>query len=351
VASNAGCGAPVTTDPVNVKITNSPSASFTAPANACAGQNVEFKSTTSNLDPATTAFYKWNFGDAKSSIEKDPKHIYTGAGSFSVTLTVSYANNACANTSPAAPIIITTPSMSVAITTPGNKTEMCEGETLILQATAGFDTYTWSTGATTSSIEVSEAGNYSVEATGSGCTLTASKEISVIDAPFVTIVATPEKINEGETAQLTATGLDTYTWEPAESLSDPTAPNPVAQPPSTTIYTVTGIGTNGCKGTGTFTLQVTGEPIVNKLNPHNFFSPNNDGSNEQWQVDNILTYTQCGIVIYDEKGVKVFDAKPYHNDWNGTFNGKALPDGVYFYIIRCDGEEGTPRAGSITVLR
>ena len=68
-------------------------------------------------------------------------------------------------------------------------------------------------------------------------------------------------------------------------------------------------------------------------------------------VENILNYPQCSVTIYDDKGVRVYDAKPYNNDWDGTFRGKQLPDGVYYYIIRCDGEENNPRSGSITVLR
>src|SRR5436190_18192722 len=70
-----------------------------------------------------------------------------------------------------------------------------------------------------------------------------------------------------------------------------------------------------------------------------------------WVVDHIVDFPQCAVSIYDDKGVKVFSAKPYGNDWNGTFNGKNLPDGVYFYVIRCDGEENSPRTGSITLIR
>jgi gliding motility-associated-like protein len=87
------------------------------------------------------------------------------------------------------------------------------------------------------------------------------------------------------------------------------------------------------------------------LKPGNFISPNNDGPNELWVVENIQTYPQCGIAIYDDKGVRVYEAKPYQNNWDGTFNGKRLPDGVYYYIIRCDGEESVPRSGSITLIR
>jgi gliding motility-associated-like protein len=68
-------------------------------------------------------------------------------------------------------------------------------------------------------------------------------------------------------------------------------------------------------------------------------------------ITRIEEFSQCGVSIYDDKGVKVYESKPYNNDWDGTFKGKKLPDGVYYYIIRCDGEEGKPRTGSITVLR
>jgi gliding motility-associated-like protein len=98
-------------------------------------------------------------------------------------------------------------------------------------------------------------------------------------------------------------------------------------------------------------LEVKGEAIVDKLHPSNMISPNGNIKNQIWNVDKILDYPQCNVAIYDDKGIKVFESKPYNNDWNGTFNGKKLPDGVYYFVIRCDGEESKPRSGSITLLR
>ena len=121
---------------------------------------------------------------------------------------------------------------------------------------------------------------------------------------------------------------------------------------TTTSYTVKGSAAGfTCLGIGTIQVTVKGEPIVNKLTPAKFFSPNQDDKNPVWQVQNITDFPQCGVSIYDDKGVKVYEAKPYLNDWDGTFNGQKLPDGVYYYVIRCDGEENKPRTGSITVLR
>jgi gliding motility-associated-like protein len=151
--------------------------------------------------------------------------------------------------------------------------------------------------------------------------------------------------------QLAAMGLESYSWTPIETLSDPTLPNPVAIPTSSTSYTVTGKDVNNCQGEATVEVSVKGESIVKKLLPQNFFSPNNDSTNPYWKVEKIDEYPQCEVLIFDDKGVKVFNAKPYMNDWDGSFNGARLPDGVYYYIIRCEGEESVPRSGSITLLR
>ncbi|HEY9008962.1 MAG TPA: FG-GAP-like repeat-containing protein [Ohtaekwangia sp.] len=348
-ASNAGCSVNIETAPVTVSVASSITAAFTAPASACAGQNVKFTNT-STSDASATTFYSWNFGDGKTSADKEPEHIFTTATSYNVALTVSYKDNACANTV-TVPITITT-APPVAITNPSDTYTFCEGSPLLLEVNGSFTSYTWSTGASTSSIEVTTAGTYTVDVTASnGCVLTASRTVQTLPATLVVASATPDQINEGESSQLSASGLDNYTWEPAETLSNATIANPVATPLVTTTYTVKGLDSNGCQGSGTVVVKVASEAIVNKLKPGNFISPNNDGPNELWVIENIQGYPQCGIVIYDDKGVKVFDAKPYQNNWDGTFNGKKLPDGVYYYIIRCDGEEGVPRAGSITLIR
>jgi gliding motility-associated-like protein len=348
-AGNTGCSVNIETAPVKVTITTTITANFSAPATACANQKVKFTNG-STSDASVTTFYNWNFDDGKTSTEKDPEHIFTSANTYDVTLTVSYAGNSCAETK-TIPITITA-APAVSITNPSNDYTFCEGATLLLQVNGTFTGYAWSTGATTSSIEVSEEGTYSVDVTATnGCVLTASRIVETLPAPSVIVTATPPQINEGESSQLTASGLENYSWEPAETLSQSSIANPVATPLATTAYKVTGLDANGCEGTATIEVKVAGDAIVTKLKPGNFISPNNDGPNELWVVENIMTYPQCGITIYDEKGVKVFEAKPYQNNWDGTFNGKKLPDGVYYYIIRCDGEESAPRAGSITLIR
>ena len=348
-SSNPSC-ASVTSSSAVITMVNLPVAAFVSPPTACKGQEISFTNQ-STSDAQVTANYHWAFGDGEISTAKDPKHTYKKTGSYSVKLTVSYAGNSCPSTITNPPLTITdAPAASIA--TDLNKFEICREETLVLLVTESFTSYLWSTGATTPTLSIQEPGDYSVTVTASnGCALKASTTITELPAPEITIIATPEIIEEGESIQLEATGLESYSWTPAETLSDPGISNPVALPLTSTTYTVTGRNTDNCSGSATVDVRVKGEAIVKKLKPENFFSPNEDAFSPYWRVDKIDEYPQCEVLIFDDKGVKVFNAKPYMNDWDGSFNGKRLPDGVYYYIIRCEGEESVPRSGSITLLR
>jgi gliding motility-associated-like protein len=300
-------------------------------------------------------FYKWEFGDAQSSTEEAPVHKYISAipPVKNIKLTVSYSSsaNVCDNFKTSS--ITIDPAPVAEIISPGNPDfKFCAGETLTLKTSNSFDTYKWSNGKEDPTIEVEEGGEYTVEVTIGSCTLNAEKRTIEPWTPHITITADPPQIAEGQSAQLTASGLEDYTWSPAESLDNPLIANPTASPLVTTTYSVTGKDSVNCTGTATFELEVKGEPIVNKLNPSNMISPNDgNGQNDFWSIEKILDYPQCNIAIYDDKGIKIFEAKPYNNDWDGTFKGKKLPDGVYYYVIRCDGEESKPKSGSITLLR
>lgn len=339
-----------TSSSAKLTVATLPVPAFTSKTSACKGGEIPFTNQ-STYDSRATLNYLWNFGDGATSTDKDPKHIYSFTGSFAVKLTVSYNGNTCPATITNPPITITD-APPVAITTDLNKVEICSEETLILLVNGTFTSYTWSTGATTPTLTIQEPGDYTVTVKSSnGCELKASKTITRLPSPEVLVSASPESIEEGQSVQLLASGLENYNWSPVETLSDPTLPNPVATPFMSTTYSVTGKDINNCKGKATVNVSVKGEAVVKKLKPENFFSPNGDASSPYWTVGKIDEYPQCEVTVYDDKGVKVFDAKPYMNDWDGSFNGKRLPDGVYYYIIRCEGEENTSRSGSITMLR
>jgi hypothetical protein len=65
----------------------------------------------------------------------------------------------------------------------------------------------------------------------------------------------------GSSAIFTVTGASTYTWNPAATLSSPSASVVTATPPTTTTYSVTG-SAGGCILTGSITLNVIPPPAV-----------------------------------------------------------------------------------------
>jgi gliding motility-associated-like protein len=80
-----------------------------------------------------------------------------------------------------------------------------------------------------------------------------------------------------------------------------------------------------------------------------FFSPNGDGYGETWVIRNIDSYQTCSLVVFSRSGQTIFNAKPYQNNWDGTFNGKPLSDGDYYYVMNCD--DGRKIKGAVRLIR
>jgi gliding motility-associated-like protein len=80
----------------------------------------------------------------------------------------------------------------------------------------------------------------------------------------------------------------------------------------------------------------------------NAFSPNNDGSNEVWQISGLKNYTNISVKVFNRWGSLVYDKTSYDSPWDGTVSGKKLASGTYYYIIVLDDEE--PRKGSLSIL-
>lgn len=348
-ATYTGC-TPVKADAVTLTFATAPTAMFTAPSTACMGQNVTFTNQ-SVTDPNVVATAAWDFGDGNTSAEGSPVHKYNTATTFNAKLTVSYSDGACANT--ASKSITVTSAPVATITNAGNKFSFCPGDSLKLEVSGPFTGYSWSTGANTQFVYAKSAATYSVDVTtATGCVINATREVKLFPEPQVTITAEPTEIAEGQSSVLTAAGLQNYLWTPADALTSASVANPTATPLVTTTYTVTGTDANGCKGEAVIELSVREGSIYSKISPSKFFSPDNgDEFGKFWLIDRIEEYPGCQIVVYDDKGVKVHEAKPYHNDWDGTFNGRKLPDGVYYFVIKCEGETTAPKTGSITLLR
>jgi gliding motility-associated-like protein len=86
--------------------------------------------------------------------------------------------------------------------------------------------------------------------------------------------------------------------------------------------------------------------------PINTISPNNDGVNDTWVIENLIDFPINEVMVFDRAGRVVFQTKNYQNDWNGQFNGSPLAEDTYYFvlIVPRDGRMITKK-GFITIVK
>ncbi len=171
-------------------------------------------------------------------------------------LIISYSAPNCAASTrqPVTVTVNTTPTVSA-----GNNVITCAGTGVTLTAT-GADTYTWQPGnLTNSSIFVTPASTTTYTLTGKlnngGCTNTSNVTVTVTSVS----VSASQAICLNQSATLSASGADSYTWQPGNL----TGSSVSVSPTNTTTYTVTGHNNSGCSTTAQTTVTVNPLPPVN----------------------------------------------------------------------------------------
>jgi len=159
----------------------------------CAGQ-------TASLIASGATSYTWNTGQNTATLNITPINTTTYA--------VSGTSGACSGSNTAAVTVVSVPSISV------TNASICSGNSATLTAT-GASSYTWApNGQTTASIAENPIVTTIYTITGSNgiCTNTTAATVSVTSTP--TLVVASSTICPGQTATLTASGANTFTWNP-----------------------------------------------------------------------------------------------------------------------------------------
>jgi gliding motility-associated-like protein len=65
----------------------------------------------------------------------------------------------------------------------------------------------------------------------------------------------------------------------------------------------------------------------------NIFTPNDDGSNDVWEIVNLKNIPEATIAVFNRAGMVVFKSKGYAQPWDGKINGDPLPPDSYNYQI------------------
>ncbi|MFN2423930.1 MAG: gliding motility-associated C-terminal domain-containing protein, partial [Cryomorphaceae bacterium] len=141
-----------------------------------------------------------------------------------------------------------------------------------------------------------------------------------------------------------------YEWTPIAGGSfDGGAENPRGFLTETTIFTVVVTDAEGC--TASDSVLVTVLPSVEISSG---FTPNNDGVNDRWIIDNIELFPESLVSIFNRWGQLLYRQRSYNmgNAWDGTYEGSALPIGTYYYTIELnDPRFPEPFTGPITIYR
>ncbi len=188
---------------------------------------------------------------------------------------------------------------------------------------------------TGNNIIATQGGNYTVEVSNitTGCNSTATTVVTVSSPPTVFASIISYAFIEDNVIQVTATGtgeqeyeysLDNGLWQESDTFYDVSAGD----------HIVMARDINGC-GIGSASIIVMDYLL--------FFTPNNDGYNDNWNITGIDNQVNAKIFIYDRYGKLLKQLSPTSVGWDGTFNGQPLPTSDYWFTV----EFIEPKDGSL----
>ena len=224
-------------------------------------------------------------------------------------------------------------------------------------AIEGTSPYTdlWANGDNVAFTDSLCSGIYQLTVTdANGCTIIDSSTVLADTVPLVADAGPDVEICPDESVILGAGSGISYNWSPSTGLSCTDCKNPEATLSATGTYTYTLVVNNiACTDNDQVTVTVN----LCLLDPGTIpqiITPNEDGTNDIFEIPNIEQYPANKIAIFNQWGDVVFSTDQYHNVdnyWDGKANnGKSLPDGTYFYILNL-GDGSKAISGPIMIHR
>jgi hypothetical protein len=265
------------------------------------------------------------------------------AGSYSATITNTVVTDLTLQRNPVQLNVVTSEPIS-----------FCSQVTLDATRSTPNATYTWSTGATTPVITVTEPGNYTVSIETGNYTIVEtyttqpgqSDLVSGKDINFALAIAgqdTPAHqalLTNGPVEFVNTSQAGTaFTWDFGDgNITDEENPSHAFTKPGTYDVRLTGLDDKGCGATYQYTVEVQELFVTNAI------TPNRDGKNDQLFIEPFLY--PASLKILNRWGQEVFYSSQYQND----FTGADLAAGVYFYELKiADADKNI--TGSLTIVK
>ncbi|MFN7013796.1 MAG: gliding motility-associated C-terminal domain-containing protein, partial [Bacteroidia bacterium] len=252
--------------------------------------------------------YTYQWSGASSATSQDINNLFPGT----YTLTVTDASNCTANIS-----IQLNPIQSIAAIASAD-TAYCDGNGPVILSASGGVTYQWillsdgSVVGNTATISVNPAvgvHTYIVQVNNGNCVAYDTVLVTVYALPFAD--AGPDvSIVRGASALIggspTGPQGSTFAWAPSETLSSTTVANPTAFPINNTTYYVTVTSPQGCVANDSVIVSILPDIIF-----PNGFTPNGDGVNDVWIIDNIQFFPNNVVEVYNRWGELLFRSEGY----------------------------------------
>ncbi len=277
-----------------------------------------------------TLDYSWTGPNAYTSTEEDPTMLTAGIFNLQITDDFSCVLDTFF-------IVV---SQNLLVADAGNYGELCDMDTLVLDASnsIGATSFEWFVDgdafSTEQSVELALSLNVNeivLNVSNGICADSDTINLSINELPFVDAGPDIEGLID-ETFILGSnptTDIDnTVIWSPDISLDDPTSFNPMGIIIEDQWYIVTATNAIGCQAIDSVFVDLT-----SPVNITNTITPNGDGFNEVWILDGSTNFPDIEVEIYNRWGELLFQSSGYSDPWDGTYEGKPLPTGTYYYVI------------------
>lgn len=216
----------------------------------------------------------------------------------------------------------------------------CPGDSKTYTFYGPYQTFIWRNPSgevvsNSATVQFTEAGSWTLEVrdTPNGCPAIRDIEVIFDNSPIITNI----EVN-GNTVIVSANGgTPPYTYSYNNGLT--WTNHYILENVPGGIFDLIVMSKYGCISTAK-SFGVLGVP--------NFISPNGDGKNDNWEIRGLEAYPNAWIQIFDRYGKLFVDRKldPGFR-WDGTYMGRPVPSGDYWYIIKI--EDGKTVSGHISV--
>jgi len=183
------------------------------------------------------------------------------------------------------------------------------------------------------SYSTSQAGTYVVVATDmlTGCTKTILANVQEIPAATATVAVGNDFEDQQQIIVTVIGGLGNYEYQLNNGLFQSSNVFVITEGGE---YTVTVRDNAGCNN---FELPVLA------LNYPKYFTPNDDGYHDTWNINDLPHPGTAIISIFDRYGKLLKQIAPSGVGWDGIYNGKPIPSSDYWFKLLYENQQGVPK--------